>query len=187
MALQCIQAVYELDIEPVHPVPDLLALLSAPSNPGASDEDKKEAERLKGCGNDHMSAGRVGLAIECYSKAIALDPSNTVFYSNRYDILSPYMLIISLELRRIRRMASSMQPSRTARPPSPSTRPSSRPTPASVPPTPPRRRRRRPRKPTLKPWTSTPPTTLPAPASRPSSPHSRRPHRLGAARVPLGG
>jgi tetratricopeptide (TPR) repeat protein len=50
----------------------------------ACEADLKEAERLKGCGNEHLSAGRAGLAIECYSKAIALDPSNTVFYSNRY-------------------------------------------------------------------------------------------------------
>lgn len=89
MALQCIQAVYGLDSEPVESVPDFVALLQAkPSAPQVqvNEADMKEAERLKGCGNDHLSAGRAGLAIECYTKAIALDPSNTVFYSNRYHI-----------------------------------------------------------------------------------------------------
>lgn len=87
VALQCIQAVYGLDSEPVECVPDFVAVLhSKPSKAQiqASEADMKEAERLKGCGNEHLSAGRAGLAIECYSKAIALDPTNTVFYSNRY-------------------------------------------------------------------------------------------------------
>lgn len=96
VALQCVQAVYELDDSPVSDAPDLPTLLASinlnSSNPTekriVSDADKKEAERLKNAGNDHLTAGRAGLAVECYSKAIALDPTNVVFYSNRYIIIS---------------------------------------------------------------------------------------------------
>lgn len=53
-----------------------------------SEADQKEAERLKAAGNDHLTAGRCPLAIECYSKAIKLDARNPVYFSNRYIILS---------------------------------------------------------------------------------------------------
>lgn len=48
-----------------------------------SDEDRKEAEKLKNAGNEHLTCGRAPLAIDCYTKAITLDPRNAVFYCNR--------------------------------------------------------------------------------------------------------
>ena len=46
-------------------------------------EDKKAAEKLKQTGNTQMSAKKHDLAIASYSKAIALDPTNAVYFSNR--------------------------------------------------------------------------------------------------------
>lgn len=57
---------------------------SASAPPKApSTEDKKKAEKLKQTGNTHMSAKKHDAAIESYSKAIALDPTNAVYFSNR--------------------------------------------------------------------------------------------------------
>lgn len=36
-------------------------------------------------GNDLMKINEVHKAVDCYSKAIQLDPSNAVYYSNRYS------------------------------------------------------------------------------------------------------
>ncbi|KAH0838555.1 putative stress-induced protein STI1 [Lanmaoa asiatica] len=52
-----------------------------PKTPSA--EDKKKAEKHKQTGNTQMSAKKHDLAIESYSKAVALDPTNAVYYSNR--------------------------------------------------------------------------------------------------------
>jgi small glutamine-rich tetratricopeptide repeat-containing protein alpha len=46
-------------------------------------EDKAEAEKLKQEGNALMSSKKYDEAVEMYNKAIALDGSNPVFYSNR--------------------------------------------------------------------------------------------------------
>lgn len=57
-----------------------------PTNPTlrvASAEDKAEAEKLKQRGNAQMSNKSYDVAIESYTKAIALDDSNPVYYSNR--------------------------------------------------------------------------------------------------------
>ncbi|KAI0359035.1 TPR-like protein [Trametes cingulata] len=54
---------------------------SAPSGPSAA--DKEAAEKLKATGNAHMSAKKYDDAIEAYTKAIGLDPTNAVYYSNR--------------------------------------------------------------------------------------------------------
>lgn len=49
----------------------------------ASSEDKANAEKLKQAGNAQMSNKSYDIAIESYTKAIALDASNPVYYSNR--------------------------------------------------------------------------------------------------------
>lgn len=54
-----------------------------PQTAGPSDEDKAAAEKLKASGNALMSSKQYDAAIEAYTKAIALDPSNAVYYSNR--------------------------------------------------------------------------------------------------------
>lgn len=42
-----------------------------------------QAAKLKDQGNTHLHAGDLAKAVECYTEAISLDPSNHVFYSNR--------------------------------------------------------------------------------------------------------
>jgi len=51
--------------------------------PTVTDKDKKEAEALKGQGNSYMSAKKYDEAIEAYTKAVKLDPTNPVYFSNR--------------------------------------------------------------------------------------------------------
>jgi len=46
-------------------------------------DDKARAEAFKAEGNGHHKAGQYGSAIDAYSKAIAADPSNPAYYSNR--------------------------------------------------------------------------------------------------------
>lgn len=48
-----------------------------------SEEAKKEAEALKAEGNRLISAKEFDNAVEKYTEAIAKDPSNPVYYSNR--------------------------------------------------------------------------------------------------------
>ena len=60
------------------------ATLNSSAPPTAiSLEDKADAEKLKQAGNAQMSSKAYDLAIESYTKAIALDASNPVYYSNR--------------------------------------------------------------------------------------------------------
>jgi small glutamine-rich tetratricopeptide repeat-containing protein alpha len=57
---------------------------SAPSGPKQiSAEDKAAAEKLKVEGNSQMSAKKYDDAIASYTRAVELDPTNAVFYSNR--------------------------------------------------------------------------------------------------------
>ncbi|CAH3177665.1 unnamed protein product, partial [Porites evermanni] len=42
-----------------------------------------QAAKLKDQGNTHLQAGDLAKAVDCYTEAISLDPSNHVFYSNR--------------------------------------------------------------------------------------------------------
>lgn len=56
---------------------------STPAPEAPSVEDKAKAEKLKQEGNALMSSKKYEEAIEMYTKAIALDASNPVYYSNR--------------------------------------------------------------------------------------------------------
>ncbi|KAF8898458.1 hypothetical protein BD779DRAFT_1795158 [Infundibulicybe gibba] len=56
---------------------------SAGSQSTPSPEDKAQAERLKQTGNAFMSSKNYDQAIESYHQAVALDPTNPVYYSNR--------------------------------------------------------------------------------------------------------
>ncbi|KAJ7456565.1 putative stress-induced protein STI1, partial [Mycena latifolia] len=54
---------------------------SAPKTTSA--EDKARAEKFKQSGNTQMSSKQYDQAIESYTQAIALDPANAIYYSNR--------------------------------------------------------------------------------------------------------
>ena len=57
---------------------------SSSSTPAApSPADKENADKLKQEGNALMSVKKYNEAIASYSKAIAIDPKNPVYYSNR--------------------------------------------------------------------------------------------------------
>lgn len=54
---------------------------STPNSP--TEEQRAEAERLKSDGNDQMKVENFSAAVEFYSKAIAINPQNAVYYCNR--------------------------------------------------------------------------------------------------------
>ena len=57
---------------------------ASPSTPATlSPADKENADKLKQEGNTLMSNKKYDEAIEAYTKAIAIDPSNPVYYANR--------------------------------------------------------------------------------------------------------
>lgn len=56
---------------------------SSSASKAPSAEDKAKADKLKQEGNALMSNKKYAEAIEAYTKAIALDGSNPVYYSNR--------------------------------------------------------------------------------------------------------
>ncbi|KAK7028981.1 Small glutamine-rich tetratricopeptide repeat-containing protein 2 [Paramarasmius palmivorus] len=55
----------------------------APKQTGPTKEDKAKAEEFKAKGNSLMSSKKYDEAIESYSQAITLDPTNPIYYSNR--------------------------------------------------------------------------------------------------------
>ncbi|CAN9500846.1 unnamed protein product [Ophioblennius macclurei] len=58
------------------------------NNNSLSEEQQAEAERLKSDGNDQMKVENFSAAISFYSKAIAINPQNAVYYCNRAAALS---------------------------------------------------------------------------------------------------
>ena len=59
----------------------------APAAPTVSDASKKAAERVKAQGNDALKQGKFAEAASLYGQAIGLDPTNSVYYSNRSSAL----------------------------------------------------------------------------------------------------
>lgn len=59
------------------------ASTSASSSSGPSAEDKSKADKLKAEGNALMSAKKYDEAIASYTKAITLDATNPIYFSNR--------------------------------------------------------------------------------------------------------
>lgn len=56
---------------------------SSSTSKAPTSEDRAKAEKLKQEGNSMMTAKKYDEAIEAYTKAITLDGSNPVYYSNR--------------------------------------------------------------------------------------------------------
>lgn len=68
--------------------------MSRVNPPTVTAEDKAKAERLKTQGNSFVSAEKFTEALECYNKAIALDPYNAIYYCNRYFLVSLLFILI---------------------------------------------------------------------------------------------
>lgn len=65
------------------PAPAASSSSETPAAKTPTSEDKAAAESFKAKGNTFMSAKNYTEAIDAYTKAIDLDPTNVVFYSNR--------------------------------------------------------------------------------------------------------
>ncbi|KAK9324423.1 hypothetical protein V1517DRAFT_317464 [Lipomyces orientalis] len=107
VAIQCLTDVFKVDLskrdtvlgaqsllsifQAFEKVRDSRAKASAAAEPtkpasapvGPSEADKIKAEELKSEGNKFVAAKNYSAAIESYTKALALDPTNKIFYSNR--------------------------------------------------------------------------------------------------------
>lgn len=88
VALQCLQHVFSLESNPVSSPANLFALVNGSGSAAPpSKADLERADKLKTCGNEHLTANRCEEAILAYSEAIAIDPQNAIYYSNRYQSL----------------------------------------------------------------------------------------------------
>ncbi|XP_025072561.1 small glutamine-rich tetratricopeptide repeat-containing protein beta isoform X3 [Alligator sinensis] len=97
VAIQCLETVFKISLEDTHLAApqhliemftnsfhknDLLPL----SDP--LPEDVEKADQLKDEGNNHMKEENYGAAVDCYTRAIELDPNNAVYYCNRLALTS---------------------------------------------------------------------------------------------------
>ncbi|KAL5968219.1 Small glutamine-rich tetratricopeptide repeat-containing protein beta [Taenia solium] len=88
VAKQCIESAFEIPGNS-EPCTDLLTLFEKststprPSARQVTPGDKVKAEKLKTQGNSFMALDKFDEAIDCYSQAIALDPTNAIYYCNR--------------------------------------------------------------------------------------------------------
>ncbi|KAG1866403.1 hypothetical protein C8R48DRAFT_704979 [Suillus tomentosus] len=76
-----LQTIFDVFLKTRDKVVSSPASTSAPSAPSA--ETKAKAEKHKQTGNTHMTVKKYDEAIDAYTKAIALDSVNPVYYSNR--------------------------------------------------------------------------------------------------------
>ncbi|XP_028855562.1 small glutamine-rich tetratricopeptide repeat-containing protein alpha [Denticeps clupeoides] len=99
VAIQCMETAFEVSTKDhslavPQSLPEIFASAtskhtSAPQvkinldNQCPTEEDVVEAEQLKSEGNDQMKVENFDAAVELYSKAIAINPQNAVYYCNR--------------------------------------------------------------------------------------------------------
>ncbi|EEB12344.1 Small glutamine-rich tetratricopeptide repeat-containing protein A, putative [Pediculus humanus corporis] len=90
VAIQCLENAYEIHNEDPSldvgiPLTQMFASHSVPTPPSkvATSAEKEEAENLKTEGNNLVKAEKFEEAIQCYTRAIELDPNNPVYYCNR--------------------------------------------------------------------------------------------------------
>lgn len=82
VGVQCIETAFDLSSEDLTKGVDLLQLVRQQRG-GAARVDPAEAEKLKNEGNELMKSEHFREALEKYSRAIELDPQNSVFFCNR--------------------------------------------------------------------------------------------------------
>uniref|UniRef100_A0A3B3YMV5 Small glutamine-rich tetratricopeptide repeat-containing protein alpha n=1 Tax=Poecilia mexicana TaxID=48701 RepID=A0A3B3YMV5_9TELE len=93
VAVQCLETAFDVSTDDQSlavpmTLPEIFASATAKVSPccrrnSPTEEQKAEAERLKTDGNDQMKVENFAAAVEFYSKAIALNPQNAVYYCNR--------------------------------------------------------------------------------------------------------
>ncbi|CAB1324588.1 unnamed protein product [Coregonus sp. 'balchen'] len=99
VAVQCLETAFDVSTDDqtlavTQTLPEIFAsaTLKHPNTPhvkintatdSPTEEEVAEAERLKTDGNDQMKVENYGAAVEFYSKAIAINPRNAVYYCNR--------------------------------------------------------------------------------------------------------
>uniref|UniRef100_A0A2A4K2K7 SGTA homodimerisation domain-containing protein n=1 Tax=Heliothis virescens TaxID=7102 RepID=A0A2A4K2K7_HELVI len=85
VGVQCIETAFELGPEDAARGLDLLQLVRAQARAAPLDAPptRSEAEKLKNEGNEFMKSDRHREALDKYTRAIELDPSNPVYFCNR--------------------------------------------------------------------------------------------------------
>lgn len=83
VSIQCLSEAFNLNDSLITSlsVPDLASVIVKGSS--ASKDITVEAERQKTLGNEFITANKPEKAVECYDKAIELDPRNAIYFSNR--------------------------------------------------------------------------------------------------------
>uniref|UniRef100_A0A8D0ACN4 Small glutamine-rich tetratricopeptide repeat-containing protein alpha n=1 Tax=Sander lucioperca TaxID=283035 RepID=A0A8D0ACN4_SANLU len=95
VAVQCLETAFEISTDdqtlavPMT-LPEIFATATAKvqtivmrNTHSLHEEQREEAEALKSDGNDQMKVENFSVAVEFYSKAIAINPQNAVYYCNR--------------------------------------------------------------------------------------------------------
>ncbi|XP_039220983.1 small glutamine-rich tetratricopeptide repeat-containing protein beta [Crotalus tigris] len=92
VAIQCLETVFKINLEDTRlAVPSRLIEIFADSChkneilplSDSLPEDLEKADQLKDEGNNHMKEDNYAAAVDCYTRAIELDPNNAVYYCNR--------------------------------------------------------------------------------------------------------
>nr|XP_023017126.1 small glutamine-rich tetratricopeptide repeat-containing protein alpha [Leptinotarsa decemlineata] len=87
VAIQCLETAFELDTEVRSSLGkdkvDLLSLIPFNKKLVVTEEAAKEAEESKNKGNAYMKNSSYNEALEEYTRAIQLNPTNAVYYCNR--------------------------------------------------------------------------------------------------------
>ena len=78
-----LQSIFDVFIKTRDKVSSEPPPVSSPSSGPSAASDKVGAEKFKQAGNAQMSSKEYDAAIESYNKAISLDSTNPVYYSNR--------------------------------------------------------------------------------------------------------
>lgn len=102
VAIQCLETAFDFDRSSIvkyeTSTVDLLSLMNVQNKHEVTEVQKKEAEDCKNRGNVHMKNSEFCEAVEEYTKAILLNPSNAVYFCNRaaaYSKLDQHIAAIS--------------------------------------------------------------------------------------------